>query len=195
MSVSTSSRLFRATACGVLAASLLWAVLGLAQPARAYAQTPPEGVEGPWLNIFQIFWFTNPDYANSGADQEYTSSYGQKYEYGRDRRSKCYYHDGLEPEADEVNSLFLMMSCRVGHVVGVVTWSAVGVALMAFAWGGLMHVVDSTAGGDRAGALRNMITSPLVGLLIVFLAYVLATVIYVTMRYNFERYLNPDVWG
>ena len=141
----------------------------------------------PWLGIFQLVWFTIPDYDNSGTDQDYTLNYGQMYEYGRDRRPKCYYHDGLEPEADEVNSLFLMMSCRVGLVVGVVTWSAVGVALMAFAWGGLMHVVDSTAGGDRAGALRNMITSPLVGLLIAFLAYVLATLIYVTMRYNFDE--------
>ena len=195
MSASTGRRHLRLTAGGVLAAALLWAVIGLAQPARAHAQTPPEGVAGPWLNIFQLVWFTNPDYANSGTDQDYTSNYGQTYEYGKERRPRCYYHDGIEPEADEVNSLFLMMSCRVGLVVGVVTWSAVGVALMAFAWGGLMHVVDSTAGGDRAGALRNMITSPLVGLLIVFLAYVLATLIYVTMRYNFERYLNPDVWG
>ncbi len=195
MNASTNRRHLRVATGAVLTASLLWAVLGLAQPARAHAQTPPEGVVGPWLNLFQLVWFTNPDYANIGTDQDYTSNYGQTYEYGRDRHPKCYYHDGLEPEADEVNSLFLMMSCRVGLVVGVVTWSAVGVALMAFAWGGLMHVVDSTAGGDRAGALRNMITSPLVGLLIAFLAYVLATLIYVTMRYNFERYLNPDVWG
>ena len=194
MSASTGSRLFRVTAA-FLAASLLWAVLSLAQPARAHAQAPPEGVEGPWLNIFQLVWFTIPDYDNSGTDQEYTLNHGQRYEYGKDRRPKCYYHATDGPDADKVNSLYLMMSCRVGLAVGVVTWSAVGVALMAFAWGGLMHVVDSTAGGDRAGALRNMITSPLVGLLIAFLAYVLATLIYVTMRYNFERYLNPDVWG
>lgn len=195
MSVSTGKRRIRVATGGVLAAALLWTVIGLAQPARAHAQTPPGGVVGPWLEIFQLVWFTIPDYDNNGTDQNYTLNHGQTYEYGKDRRPKCYYHDGLEPEADEVNSLFLMMSCRVGLVVGVVTWSAVGVALMAFSWGGLMHVVDSTAGGDRAGALRNMITSPLVGLLIAFLAYVLATLIYVTMRYNFERYLNPDVWG
>ena len=195
MSALTDRHYIRVTAGSILAATLLWAAFGLAQPAPAHAQTPPEGVKGPWLNIFQLVWFTNPDYDNSGADQDYTSNYGQRYEYGKDRRPKCYYHATDGPDADKVNSLFLMMSCRVGLVVGVVTWSAVGVALMAFAWGGLMHVVDSTAGGDRAGALRNMITSPLVGLLIVFLAYVLATLIYVTMRYNFERYLNPDVWG
>ena len=194
MSASTSRRRLRVATGGILAAALLWTALGLAQPVTAHAQSP-EGVDGPWLNIFQLVWFTNPDYTNSGTDQNYTTNYGQRYEYGRDRRPKCYYHATDGPDADKVNSLFLMMSCRVGLVVGVVTWSAVGVALMAFAWGGLMHVVDSTAGGDRAGALRNMITSPLVGLLIAFLAYVLATLIYVTMRYNFERYLNPDVWG
>ena len=67
---------------GVLAAALLWTAVELAQPAQAYAQSP-EGVDGPWLNIFQLVWFTNPDYANSGTDQDYTSNYGQKYEYGR----------------------------------------------------------------------------------------------------------------
>ena len=84
---------------GVLAAALLWTAVGLAQPAQAYAQSPSEGVEGPWLNIFQLVWFTNPDYANSGADQDYTSNYGQRYEYGKDRRPKCYYHATDGPDA------------------------------------------------------------------------------------------------
>ncbi len=193
MSASTSKRRLRVVVFGILSAALLWTAAGLAQPAQAHAQSP-EGVDGPWLDIFQLFWFTAPDYANTGADQAYTTNYGQRYEYGAERRPKCYYHFTNGPDADKVNSLFLMMSCRVGLAVGTVTWAAVGIALMALAWGGLMHVVDSTAGGDRAGALRNMITSPLVGLLIVFMAYVFATLIYTTMRYNFERYLNPDVW-
>ena len=177
-----------------MAAVLIAVVMGLASPEEAFAQAP-EGVDGPWLNIFQLFWFTNPDYDNSGTDQEYNLYYGQRYEYGEDRRPKCWYHHTDGPDADKVNSLFLMMSCRVGIVVGAVTWAAVGVGLMGMAWNGLMHVVDSGAGGERAGVLRNMITSPLVGLLLVFMAYVIATLIYVVMRYNFERYLNPDVWN
>ena len=177
-----------------MAAVLIAVVMGLASPEEAQAQAP-EGVDGPWLSIFQLFWFTNPDYDNSGTDQEYNLYYGQRYEYGKDRRPKCWYHHTDGPDADKVNSLFLMMSCRVGIVVGAVTWAAVGVGLMGMAWNGLMHVVDSGAGGERAGVLRNMITSPLVGLLLVFMAYVIATLIYVVMRYNFERYLNPDVWN
>ncbi len=184
----------RSRLVGVVTAIALAVGACLAIPGEANAQAP-EGVEGPWLNIFQLVWFTNPDYGNTGADQEYTANYGQRFEYGRDRRPKCWYHHTDGPDADKVNSLYLMMSCRFGLVVGAVTWAAVGVALMAMAWSGLMHVVDSTAGGERAGVLRNMITSPLVGLLLAFMAYVLATLIYVVMRYNFERYLNPDVWA
>lgn len=131
----------------------------------------------------------------SSTDQEYIVYYGQRYEYGKDRRPKCWYHHTDGPDADKVNSLFLMMSCRIGLLVGAVTWAGVGIALMTMAWNGLMHVVDSTAGGERAGVLRNMITSPLVGLLLLFMAYAIATLIYVVMRYNFERYLNPDVWS
>ncbi len=191
MSASTISRSRLAVA---VAAALLAVVTGLASPEEAHAQAP-EGVDGPWMNIFQLFWFTEPDYANDGTDQEYNVYYGQRFEYGKDRRPKCWYHHEDGPDADKVNSLYLMMSCRVGIVVGLVTWAAVGVALMTMAWNGLMHVVDSGAGGERAGVLRNMITSPLVGLLLVFMAYVIATLIYVVMRYNFERYLNPDVWN
>ena len=191
MSASTIRR-FRVI--GVAAAVLLAVVTGLASPGTAHAQAP-EGVDGPWLNIFQLFWFTNPDYDNSGADQEYNLYYGQRFEYGKDRRPKCWYHHTDGPDADKVNSLYLMMSCRFGLVVGAVIWAGVGIALMTMAWNGLMHVVDSNAGGERAGVLRNMITSPLVGLMLLFMAYVIATLIYVVMRYNFERYLNPDVWS
>lgn len=194
MSASIGSRSKRIGVAGALAALALVVVFGLGNPGKAYAQEP-EGVPGPWMEIFQLFWFTNPDYGNTGADQEYTVYYGQRYEYGRDRRPKCWYHHTDGPDADKVNSLYLMMSCRFGLVVGAVTWAGVGIALMTMAWNGLMHVVDSTAGGERAGVLRNMITSPLVGLLLLFMSYVLATLIYVVMRYNFERYLNPDVWS
>ena len=194
MSASTGRHSMSIKVAGVLAALALAGVVILATPKKAHAQAP-EGVQGPWLAIFQLFWFTNPDYDNSGADQEYTVYYGQRFEYGKDRRPKCWYHHTDGPDADKVNSLFLMMSCRIGLVVGAVTWAGVGIALMTMAWNGLMHVVDSTAGGERAGVLRNMITSPLVGLLLLFMAYAIATLIYVVMRYNFERYLNPDVWS
>lgn len=174
------------------AALLLTMTMLLVFPFTASAQTP-EGIEGPWMDIFQLYWFTEPQYGKTPYnDPGYNANYGQLYRYGYERRGKCYYASEDGPDADKPNELYVMMNCREGLVIGLVTWSSVAIALMTFGWGGFMHVVDSAAGGQRLGTLRNMITGPLVGLLIVILAYPISKVIYGVLRYSFERYLRLD---
>ena len=187
-------RLFRVARRAMAVLSLV-VVVSMLSASTAMAQTP-SGVEGPWLDIFQIFWFTDtPNYDHTDKGTTYAPNAAQRYDYGQNRHPQCYYYEGgVEPDADWINALYDMMSCRVGLVTGAITWMGVGIALMALAWGGLMWVVDSNSGGDRAGALRNMITGPLVGLTIMFLSYTFAKFLYTVIRYNFEKYLNPDVW-
>lgn len=174
------------------AALLLTMGLVLAFPFTASAQTP-EGVKGPWMDIFQLYWFTEPQYGNTPYnDPGHNTNYAQRYSYGVERRAKCYYLSEDGPDADKVNELFVMMSCRIGLPVGVIVWSGVGIGLMTFAWGGFLHVVDSSAGGQRLGSLRNMVTGTMVGIIISIMAYPIAKVLYGIMRYNFEQYLRLD---
>ena len=98
------------------------------------------------------------------------------------------------PDADWINALYEMVSCRMGLLTGAITWIGVGIALMSLAWGGFMWIVDSNSSGERAGVLRNMITGPLVGLTIMFFSYTFAKFLYSIIRYNFEKYLDPDLW-
>ena len=174
--------------------SLLVIVSILTAPS-AMAQTPPVGVDGPWLDIFQIFWFTDdPNYDHTDKGTTYAPNAARRYDYGQNRHPQCYYYSIAGPDADWINALYDMMSCRIGLVTGAITWIGVGIALMTLAWGGVMWVVDSNSGGDRAGALRNMITGPLIGLMIMFFSYGFAKFLYAVIRYNFEKYLDPDLW-
>ena len=184
--------------------AVLVSLLGLVgSSGAAHAQAPPNDryVNGPWLSMFQFVWVTDPDYTNSLAgDDDYVLNIGQRYKAPHLYKRQCYPGGGLSgdngPEADQTNSIYLMMQCRIGKVVGVLTWSAVGIAFMAMAWNGFMHVIDSTEGDERSGQLRNAITGPIVGLALVFMAYIIAKALYAVMRYNFETYLNnPSWWG
>ncbi len=160
-------------------------------PAVASAQTP---VEGPWLDIFQVFWFTDTDYTNPPTDagNTYTRNAAQRFDYSEARRAQCYYFP--DTEANQVNALYWLMSCRLGLVVGAVSWIGVGIALMALTWGGVMWIVDAGSGGERGAALRNMISGPLVGLFIIFSAYIFARFAYTLIRYNVTRYLDNPTW-
>lgn len=159
------------------------------QSGTAAAQTP---VEGPWRDIHQIFWFTDADYDITDPGSGYTRNAVQRFAYGDVRRSQCYHFNPNGPEADEVNGLYWMMSCRLGLVTGAITWIGVGIALMALAWGGVMWVVDAGAGGERGAALRNMVSGPLIGLGIMFFAYIFARFAYTVIRYNFDRYISGE---
>lgn len=180
------------------AALLLCALL----PSTAWAQTPYDGpgIEGPWMDIFQIFWFTNADDREAGyAHQDKGTTYAQepamRFDYGKNRHPKCYYYDDAGPDADWINALFSMMSCRMGLIVGMMTWFGVGIALMALAWAGFMWVVDSNAAGERMAALRDSLTGPLVGLTLLFVAYPVAKFIYGVIRLNFETYIiGTNFW-
>lgn len=157
------------------------------------AQTP-EGRTGPWLEIDQIFWFTAPDPHNVTLGNDYRPDLKNNpdFAYGEDRRPQCYYFRGGGPEADEVNAIYMTLSCRIGMVVGVISWASVGIGLMALAWGGVLWVVDSNAAGERMAALRNTVTGPMVGIILVFASYAIARMIYVTLKYNFDRYLAGE---
>ena len=187
------SRWFRVGLRGGVA-GLLLAVTALASsPATASAQ---QGVDGPWLDIHQIFWFTAPDFDGTDPGETHTSNFTQRFDYGADRHPKCYYHEPDGPDAHQVNALYRMMSCRVGIVVGVLVWVGVAITLVALAWGGIMWVVDSGSGGDRLAALKNMLTGPVVALIILFCAYPISRAIYVLVRYNFQRYiLGEGYWS
>lgn len=187
-------RLERAAVRGLLCLGLSLFIGAVFAP-TASAQTPG-GVDGPWLDIFQIFWFTDaPDFNHTDKGTTYGHNAARRFDYGRDRHPKCYYYSPEGPDADWINALYDMMSCRVGLVVGALTWFGGGVALMALAWAGLMWVTDSDAGGERAVALRNMITGPVFGLLMLIFAYSVAKWLYVVIRYNFDRYINLDYWS
>ena len=165
---------------------------------QAEAQGPPP-VEGPWLNMDQIICFTNPSCTNEdtldgGVDFEYNSYYGQSFQYGADRRRQCYYQGADGPEAHDVNKLYLMMGCRVGMVIGGIAWIGTGIGLMALGWMAFRRSIESlSTGGGGASALRAAIDVP-IGILIMFMAPPLGLLIYGVARYNFLRYLNPDVW-
>ena len=184
----------RAALRGLLCLSLAL-LIGTALAPAASAQTP-QGVDGPWLDIFQVFWFTDsPDFEHADEGATYGHNAARRFDYGQDRHPQCYYYSAEGPDADWTNALYDMMSCRVGLVVGALTWFGVAIALMAFAWAGFMWIMDSDAGGERAVALRNMITGPLIGLLLLFFTYTFAKWLYVVIRYNFDRYINLNYWS
>ncbi len=194
-SIGTAMKLGRRVA-GALLATLV--VVSIAGQGEAEAQSP-EYVEGPWMKMDQIICFTNPTCTNQsvvdGDDVEYKADYGQRYEYGQKRRKQCYYSGADGPEAHEVNALFLMMACRIGIGVGGLAWVGTGIGLMALGWTALRRSLEalSTSGGGGTSALRAAIDVP-VGILIMFMAFGLTALIYGVGRYNFIRYLNPDVW-
>ena len=175
-------------------APLIAVVLGFAvMTGTAEAQTP---VDGPWMKMEQILCFTDPTCTNQSVldstDVEYKAQYGQKFEYGAERRRQCYYTDPKGPEAHEVNALYLMMACRVGIGVGAVTWTGTGIALMALVWVSFRRVIESIGGGnDSVSILRAFIDVP-TGIVIMFMAFGLTALIYSFARYNFLRYLNPE---
>ena len=159
-------------------------------------QTPGGGVDGPWLDIFQVFWFTDaPDFEHTDKGATYGHNAARRFDYGKDRHPQCYYYSDEGPDADWVNALYDMMSCRVGLVVGALTWFGVAIALMALAWAGLMWITDSDAGSERTVALRNMITGPLLGMLLLFFTYTFAKWLYAVIKYNFDRYINLNYWS
>ena len=175
-------------------------LIGAALSPAASAQTPvppdPQGVDGPWLDIFQVFWFTDePDFEHTDRGTTYQHNAARRFDYGQSRHPQCYYYSPEGPDADWVNALYDMMSCRVGLVVGALTWFGVAIALMALAWAGFMWITDSDDAGERVVALRNMITGPLLGLVMLFLAYTFARWLYVVIRYNFDRYINLNYWS
>ena len=192
-STSTTLRVGRRLA-GIVVATL--AILVVAGQGEVEAQSP---VEGPWMRMDQIICFTNPTCTNQsvldGTDVEYIADYGQRYEYGQERRRQCYYSGTDGPEAHEVNALFLMMACRIGIGVGGLAWIGTGIGLMALGWTAFRRSLEafSTSGGGGTSALRAAVDVP-VGILIMFMAFGLTALIYGVGRYNFIRYLNPDVW-
>ena len=197
--MTENSRLRRRFLVAVAIAACMVFVGLVAKPGTASAQAPT-GVDGPWLDINQIFWFTAPDYGHVDPGDSYAphpeGDMAQRFEYAKDRHPQCYYFFTKGPEAHHVNALYMMMSCRMGLVVGVLTWIGISVALMAIAWGGVMRVVDSNVGGERAAALVNMVTGPLIGVGGLLLAYPITKALATIIRYNFERYLRGEgFWG
>ena len=158
-------------------------------------------VRGPWLPIQQIFWVSSPNgkYDGAGTDDPYRiGGANDNHRMGgmMDRRyvpikhSDCYPDaDGVGPDADETNSIYLMTSCRLGKVVGVMLWSSIGVGILSLAWGGFMYVNDSGSGGERAGQIRSMVIGPIVGIGICLFAYQFAYIAYGALAYGFNRYL------
>ena len=132
-----------------------------------------------------------------GGSFEYNDYYGQRFEYGTERRSKCYYTDPAGPEAHEVNSLFLMMSCRIGIAVGGLKWVGAGIALMGMCWIGFKRIIESMGSSSGEGSsLRNSVGSLVVGLILMFSAYPLALLVHTISKYNFLRYLyDPGMWN
>ena len=191
--ISTAMRLGRRVAGAILAVLVIMVIAGQGE---LEAQSP---VEGPWMRMDQIICFTNPTCTNQsvldGTDVEYIADYGQRYEYGQERRRQCYYSGTDGPEAHEVNALFLMMACRIGIGVGGLAWIGTGIGLMALGWTAFRRSLEafSTSGGGGTSALRAAIDVP-IGILIMFMAFGLTALIYGVGRYNFIRYLNPDVW-
>lgn len=181
------------------------AILALiATSQEAGAQTPP--VEGPWVPIDQVVCFTesggdeecsNETLIAGGATYSYNDYYGQRFEYGAARRAKCYYTGSDGPEAHEVNSLFLMMSCRIGIAVGGLKWVGAGIALMGVCWVGFKRIIESMGSSSGEGSsLRYSIGSLVVGLILMFSAYPLALLIHTISKYNFLRYLyDPGMWS
>lgn len=165
------------------------------------AQTP---VEGPWMEVDQVICFTNEtggdeecsnkSYLEDGITYEYSANYGQNFEYGKARRDKCYYKG--QPEAHDVNGLYLMMSCRIGITVGGITWVGVGIALMGICWVGFRKVIESMGSSSgESSSLRNNIGMLVVGILLMFSAYPLSLLIQTVSKYNFLRYLHdPGMW-
>lgn len=192
-SIGGAMRFGRRVARAVLATL---AIMVIAGQGKVEAQTP---VEGPWMKIDQIICFTIPTCTNQsvldGTDVEYKADYGQRYEYGQERRKQCYYSGPDGPEAHEVNALFLMMACRIGIGIGGLAWTGTGIGLMALGWTAFRRSLEalSTSGSGGTSALRAAIDVP-AGILLMFMAFGLTALIYGFGRYNFIRYLNPDVW-
>ena len=190
---SVTLRVGRRLAAIVVATLVLFVIAGQGE---IEAQSP---VEGPWMRMDQIICFTNPTCTNesvrAGTDVDYIADYGQRYEYGQKRRKQCYYSGPDGPEAHEVNALFLMMACRIGIGIGGLAWVGTGIGLMALGWTAFRRSLEvfSTSGSGGTSVLRAAIDVP-VGILIMFMAFGLTALIYGIGRYNFIRYLNPDVW-
>ena len=157
-------------------------------------------IRGPWLPIKQLFWVSSPNgrYLKRDDDPYNIGGDNDNHKMGSlmDRRyvpikhDECYPDaDGKGPDGDETNSIYLMMSCRLGKVVGVMTWTAVGVGILSLAWGAMMYVSDSGSGGERAGQLKQMVSGPVVGIFICLFAYVFAYVAYGALNFAFTRYL------
>lgn len=189
-----------------LALLLAVALLFLANPSHAFAHDPPE-TDGPWLEIEQLHHFENEQITTGPGGisvnplpNSLLPASGElpnpNYRYDEEqetRRFQCYYqvgpYDRQEPETHWVSSIWLMLNCRIGSLVGIMTWAGVGIAMMTFAWGGLMWVVDSGTGGERMDALRNMITGPVIGLLLLFSTYAVVHFLQTVIQYNWVRYL------
>ncbi|MDE2688588.1 MAG: hypothetical protein OXI16_13975 [Chloroflexota bacterium] len=180
--------------------------LALATSKDAAAQTPTP-VVGPWEEMDQVVCFTKEDATDkeecsnesvtSGTSLTYNNYYGQRFEYGKDRREQCYHTHIDGPKASDVNALYLMMSCRVGLAVGGITWVGVGIALMAVCWIGFKRIIESMGSSNSEGSsLRQGIGSVVVGLILMFSAYPLTLLIHTAAKYNFLKYLyDPNMWG
>lgn len=194
---------FRRMAIIALGAFALAIAANFASAERAHAQAPHCGgtpnvassyVQGPWMSIVPLFWI-NPDpcYQNIGVDGQdnaYPIKPSRNVVVFTDAQKKECYPAGRAPNSDEVNSLYLSASCKVGKVAGVMTWTAVGLVLVVFAYAGMMFVVDSAGSDERLGQMRDMMTGPIIGLAIVFFGYVIAQALVAVMRYNFVRYFE-----
>lgn len=157
-------------------------------------------IRGPWLPIQQLLWVSTPNgqylvrgddpYGIGGDNDNHKMEYLMHRRYVPIVHKECYPDaDGKGPDADETNSIWLMMSCRLGKVVGVMTWSAVGIGILSLAWGALMYVSDSGSGGERSGQLRMMVSGPVVGIFICLAAYQFAYVAYGALSFAYTRYL------
>ena len=158
-------------------------------------------VQGPWLSIKQIFWVSGRGGAPPVAGDPYglASSTDKRYGPAEDgllegryvaiNEGDCYPRR-VGPDADQTNSLYLLMNCRIGKVAGAFTWAGIGVLLLTFAWSGLMYIVDSGSGAERSGQLRSMVFGPIVGAFICLFAYMIATMVYSAVNYNFWAHLN-----
>lgn len=202
-----------------LLALVAFGALGIGQVASANGDDPPTPdpspvsdptpendkigdhyIRGPWLPIQQLLWVStingkylvrkDDPYGIGGDNDNHKMEYLMHRRYVPIVHKECYPDaDGKGPDADETNSIWLMMSCRLGKVVGVMTWSAVGIGILSLAWGALMYVSDSGSGGERSGQLRMMVSGPVVGIFICLAAYQFAYVAYGALSFAFTRYL------
>jgi hypothetical protein len=82
-----------------------------------------------------------------------------------------------------------------GFIRALITIAFIVATLIALAfliWGGIKWI---TSGGDKGGveAARNTIVAALVGLVIVFLAYLLLSIVFSLFNLNFGDFTLPDL--